>query len=141
NGNGHSPPAFKPDYTVEGSLEFQPTGFHLILQLVQPSDGSYVWSEAADCRLDDLGSVEQLAQLLLRELAAFPNETMARRQASQQDGRDAYLQGRYYWKLATPDTIRNSVSCFTKAVESDGNYAAALVSLDEALTVSGIVCF
>src|SRR5579864_6247082 len=60
NGNGHSPPAFKPDYTVEGSIEFQSAGFHLILQLVQPADGSYVWSEAADCRLDDLASVEQL---------------------------------------------------------------------------------
>jgi tetratricopeptide (TPR) repeat protein len=141
NGNGHSAPAFKPDYTVEGSMEFQPAGFHLILQLVQPTDGSYVWSEAADCRLDDLGSVEQLAQLLLRELVAFPNETMARRQASQQDGVDAYLQGRYYWKLATPDTIRNSVSCFTKAVESDGNYAAAWAALAEALTVSAMFGF
>src|SRR5579859_2928096 len=85
NGNGHSPAAVKADYTVAASMEFQPGGFHLILQLVQPADGSYVWSEAADCRLDDLGSVDQLAQLLLRELAAFPNETMARRQASQQD--------------------------------------------------------
>src|SRR4029077_2741329 len=138
NGNGHSPPAFKPDYGLVGSIEFQPEGFHLILQLVQPADGSYVWSEAADCRMDDLASVEQLAQLLLRELTAFPNEAMARRQASRQDGRDAYLQGRYYWKLATPDTIRNSVSCFTKAVESDGNYAAAWAALAEALTVSAM---
>jgi tetratricopeptide (TPR) repeat protein len=126
---------------VESSIEFQPAGFHLILQLVQPADGSYVWSEAADCRLDDFASVEQLAQLLLRELVAFPNESMARRQASQQDGRDAYLQGRYYWKLATPDTIRNSVSCFTKAVESDGNYAAAWAALAEALTVSAMFGF
>src|ERR1700676_4291261 len=60
NGNGHSQPAPKPDYAVEGSIEFQPEGFHLLLQLVQPVDGSYVWSEAADCRMDDLASVEQL---------------------------------------------------------------------------------
>jgi tetratricopeptide (TPR) repeat protein len=138
NGNGHTPPASKPDYGLVGSIEFQPEGFHLILQLVQPADGSYVWSEAADCRMDDLASVEQLAQLLLRELTAFPNEAMARRQASRQDGRDAYLQGRYYWKLATPDTIRNSVSCFTKAIETDPNYAAAWAALAEALTVSSM---
>ncbi|HTA72473.1 MAG TPA: hypothetical protein VK776_29545 [Bryobacteraceae bacterium] len=141
NGNGHSAPAATPDYAVEGSIEFQPGGFHLILQLIQSPDHSYIWSEAADYRLDDLAPVEQLAQLLLRELAAFPNEASARRQASHQDGRDAYLQGRYYWKLATPDTIRNSVSCFTRAVESDVNYAAAWAALAEALTVSSMFGF
>jgi tetratricopeptide (TPR) repeat protein len=141
NGNGHSVPTSAPDYAVEGSIEFQPGGFHLILQLIQSPDHSYVWSEAADYKLDDLAPVEQLAQLLLRELAAFPNEALARRQASHQDGRDAYLQGRYYWKLATPDTIRNSVSCFTRAVESDVNYAAAWAALAEALTVSSMFGF
>jgi tetratricopeptide (TPR) repeat protein len=141
NGNGHAPASSKPDYAVEGSIEFRPDSFHLILQLIQPIDGSYVWSEAADCRFDDLASVEQLAQLLLRELIAFPNESQARRQPSQVDGRDAYLQGRYYWKLATPDTIRSSVSCFTKAVESDVNYAAAWAALAEALTVSSMFGF
>ena len=141
NGNGHSAPAPGPDYSVEGSIEFSGGGFHLILQLIQPADGSYIWSEAADYQVDDLSPVEQLAQLLLRELAAFPNESLARRQASHQDGRDAYLQGRYYWKLATPDTIRNSVSCFTHAVESDGKYAAAWAALAEALTVSSMFGF
>lgn len=141
NGNGHSAPALLPDYSVAGSLEFHPDGFHLILQLIQSTDGSYVWSEAADYHLNDLAPVEQLAQLLLRELTVFPNESMARRQASHQDGRDAYLQGRYYWKLATPDTIRNSVSCFTQAIESDSNYAAAWAALAEALTVSAMFGF
>ena len=142
-GNGHSPPssASKADYALEASLQFQPGGFHLILQLIQTADGSYVWSEAADFRLDDLASVEQIAQLLLRELAALPNEAMARRQASDQDSRDAYLQGRYCWKLATPDTIRNSVSCFAKAVEFDENYAAAWAALAEALMVSSLFGF
>ena len=141
NGNGYSSPASKPDYAVEGSIEFQPGGFHLILQLVQPADGSYIWSEATDGRLNDLAAVEELAQLMLHELVAFPNEALARRQASHQESSDAYLQGRYYWKLATPDTIRNSVSCFTKAVESDSNYAAAWAALAESLMVSSMFGF
>src|SRR6202011_2927125 len=64
NGNGHAAAASAPDYAVEGSIEFQPGGFHLILQLIQSPDNSYIWSEAADYRLDDLAPVEQLAQLL-----------------------------------------------------------------------------
>ena len=34
-------------YVVEGSIEFQPDDFHLILQLQHGADGSYIWSERA----------------------------------------------------------------------------------------------
>ncbi len=48
------------------------------------------------------------------------------------------MQGRYHWKLATPDSIRNSVAYFTKAVETDANYAAAWAALSEALLVTSV---
>src|SRR5262249_46273497 len=51
---------------------------------------------------------------------------------------DFYLQGRYFWKLATPDNIRQSVNLFSNAVESDNNYAAAWAALAEALLVSSM---
>lgn len=141
NGHGHAPHAASSDYVIEGSIEFQPFGFRLILQLMQSADSSYIWSESADCGFEDLSPIEQLAQGMLREIAAFPNEAQARRQAAHQDSRDAYLEGRYNWKLATPDTIRNSVSCFNRAIDFDGNYGAAWAALAEALLVSSIFGF
>ena len=48
------------------------------------------------------------------------------------------MQGRYHWKLGTPDSIRNSIASFTKAVETDSNYAAAWAALSEALLVSSV---
>ncbi len=63
---------------------------------------------------------------------------MARRQSDRKESCDAYLQGRYHWKLATPDSIRNSIAFFTKAVETDPNYAAAWAALSEALLVSSV---
>jgi tetratricopeptide (TPR) repeat protein len=137
NGNGHAAPA--ADYTVAGSIEFRPEDFHLILQVQQSADGSYVWSEAADCQLEDLSCVDRLAQALLRDLTTPPNEAIvARRQAVPVESRDFYLQGRYFWKLATPDSIRDSVAYFTKAVESDDSYAAAWAALAEALLLSSM---
>ncbi len=65
-------------------------------------------------------------------------ELVARRQSDRKEGCDAYLQGRYHWKLATPDSIRNSVAFFTKAVETDPNYAAAWAALSEALLVTSV---
>jgi tetratricopeptide (TPR) repeat protein len=127
------------DYLVEGSMEFQNDGFRLLLQLQQSVDGSYIWSETADGRLQDLSCIDHLAQQLVRDLAAPAREgVVARRQSERKESCDAYLQGRYHWKLGTPDSIRNSVAFFTKAVETDPNYAAAWAALSEALLVSSV---
>lgn len=135
NGHTHAP----AEYVVEGSLEFQGENFHLILQLLQQSDHSYIWSEAACGQCSDLRCVDQLAQSLIHELVFSPSEALvARRQTTGKESRDHYVQGRYYWKLATPDSIQNSVSFFSKAVECDGNYAAAWAALGESLLVSSM---
>jgi tetratricopeptide (TPR) repeat protein len=137
--NGHTPPNNPADYVIEGSVEFQEDGFRLMLQLLQNVDGSYIWSETADGRLQDLSCVDQLAQQLVRDLTSPVSEAViARRQSYRKESCDAYLQGRYHWKLATPDSIRNSVAFFTKAVETDPNYAAAWAALSEALLVSSV---
>jgi len=127
------------DYVLDGSLEFHDNAFHLLLQLMQTADRSYIWSETTDGHLQDLSCIDQLAQQLVRDLAAPAAEAViARRQPDHTDSGDAYLQGRYHWKLATPDSIRNSIASFTKAVEADPNYGAAWAALSEALLVSSV---
>jgi tetratricopeptide (TPR) repeat protein len=127
------------DYLIEGSMELQEGGFHLLLQLQQGVDGSYIWSETADGQLQDLSCIDYLAQQLVRDLAAPTRGVIvARRHSDRKESRDAYLQGRYHWKLATPDSIRNSVGFFTEAVETDPNYAAAWAALSEALLVTSV---
>lgn len=141
NGNGHAPES-KANYMVEGSIEFVGDRFHLLLQLLQCSDRSCIWSDAADCQLGDLSSVDHLAQALVRDLMAPPcDSTTVRRQAGHKESRDSYLQGRFYWKLGTPDSIRESAACFTRAVEYDSDYAAAWAALAEALLVSSLFGF
>ncbi len=135
--NGYGP-ASRPDLVVEGSIEFHPNQFHLILQLARYADGSYIWSGAIDGQFEDLGSVEQLARSLVRDLMTPVSEVATRRQAAHKESLDAYLQGRYFWKLATPDNIRQSVNLFSNAVECDENYAAAWAALAEALLVSSM---
>jgi tetratricopeptide (TPR) repeat protein len=139
---GITPPASgssTADYLIEGSMELHQDGIRLLLQLQQGVDGSYIWSETADVRLQDLSGIDQLAQQLVRDLGAPAREgVVARRQSDRKESCDAYLQGRYHWKLATPDSIRNSVAFFSKAVENDPNYAAAWAALSEALLVSSV---
>lgn len=132
-------PSNPSDYVLDGSLEFHEDGFHLLLQLMQTAERSYIWSETADGRLQDLSCIDHLAQQLVRNLTAPAGEAVtARRQPDRAESGDAYLQGRYHWKLATPGSIRNSVDFFTKAVEADPNYSAAWAALSEALLVSSV---
>jgi tetratricopeptide (TPR) repeat protein/TolB-like protein len=140
--NGLSRHVTTADYVIEGSLEFLPEGYHLIVQLFNSADGSYTWSEATDFEYPDLRGVAQLAQSLLRELVAPPDHAViARRHSEHKEIRDFYLQGRYHWKLATPDSIRNSVACFSHAVEFDENYAAGWAALSQSLLVSSMFGF
>lgn len=138
-GNGHST---HPDYVLEGSVEFRPEGYHVTLQVSQASDGSYIFSETADLPVDDLAGVDRIVQLLLQELASSAHSAgAARRHTTHKESADWYLQGRYYWKLSDPDSIRHSVTFFAKAVEADENYAAAWAALSEALLVSSMFGF
>ncbi|MGA2212270.1 MAG: hypothetical protein ABSH31_03255 [Bryobacteraceae bacterium] len=127
------------DYVLEGSIEFDNGGFRLLVQVLQSCDRSYIWSETTAGRFEDLAGVDHLARQLVRDLAAPAAEAViARRQPDRTESGDAYLEGRYHWKLATPDSIRNSIGFFTKAVETDPPYGAAWAALSEALLVSSV---
>ena len=58
----------KPDYIIEGSVEMRGAQIHLIVQVLSTMDSSYVWSESADCEMENLACVEDLARSLTREL-------------------------------------------------------------------------
>ena len=137
-GNGHASVANRPDFVVEGSIEFRQDDFHLILQLARYADRSYIWSGAVDGQIGDLSGVEQTARSLVSDLMTPSSDIAMRRHSAHKESLDFYLEGRYFWKLATPDNIRQSVNLFSKAVEPDQNYAAAWAALAEALLVSSM---
>ena len=130
----------KPDAVVEGSMHFHSDHVNVILQLLNTTDASYVWSEQVDCKLDDLSPVEDLARSLNRALVTnvVTDGFRARRLGADRHSFDLYLQGRYHWKLGTPDTIRESIPLFTKAVEHDPSYAAAWAALSQSLLISSV---
>lgn len=130
----------KPDAVVEGSLHFHTDRVNVILQLLNTADSTYGWSEQVDCKLDDLSPVEDLARSLNLSLiaAGAGNGARMRRNGADRQVYDFYLQGRYNWKLGTPESIRDSVPLFTKAVEHDPAYAAAWAGLSQSLLIGTI---
>jgi tetratricopeptide (TPR) repeat protein len=129
--------AEKPDAVVDGSMHFHADRVNVILQLLNTADSSYVWSEQVDCKPDDLSPVEGLARALNRALLApvTGGGARVRHKGTDRHGFDSYLQGRYHWKIGTPESIRDSVPLFTKAIDHDRDYAAAWAALSQSLLI------
>ena len=140
--NGAAPEPPKADYLLEGIVEIHDQRIRLILQLQNTIDGSYGWSESTECDFGNLSNIEAAARALNRELLTPRNEpARAKIRGEHKQSYDSYLQGRYYWKLATPESVRSSVSSFKKATESNPAYAAAWAALAEAMALSSMFGF
>jgi tetratricopeptide (TPR) repeat protein len=140
--NGATPELPKADYLLEGIVEIHDQRIRLILQLQNVIDGSCGWSESTECDFNNLSNIEALARAVNRELLTPRNEaSRARIHGEHKQSYDSYLQGRYYWKLATPESVRSSVASFQKASESNPAYAAAWAALAEAMALSSMFGF
>jgi tetratricopeptide (TPR) repeat protein len=129
----------KPDYIVESSLRLQGENLQLLVQLLNVIDGSHVWSEAAECTIQDLLPVEDLARDLNRELLAPSGDGVrAKLGGEHEQAYVHYLRGRFEWKLGAVENIRDSVKLFEQAVGVDPSYGAAWAALAEALVVSSL---
>lgn len=140
NGNGHgNGNGAGVDYVLDGQIAQEANGTRLLLQLLSVADGAYIWSESGD--VDNLPSV---ARSLNRALLTFGSKTATarlQRHRGRSAGKELYIQGRYNWKLGTPETVRSSANMFAKAVERDATFAAAWGALSESLIVNGLFGF
>jgi TolB-like protein len=131
--SAHSNGSPKPDYVLEGRIERNGDDMQLLLQLLNVAENAYVWSDSGE-RAD----LENLARCLNRAVitSGRPENGLTKLRSAKNQSFDFYLQGRYLWKLGTPDSIKSSVVYFTKAVELDAPYAAAWAASAEASIVA-----
>jgi DNA-binding winged helix-turn-helix (wHTH) protein/Tfp pilus assembly protein PilF len=57
------------------------------------------------------------------------NASLHTRHPANQQAKDLYLQGRFYWSKRTPDDLNKAVDYFTQAIVHDPGYAEAYVGL------------
>ena len=131
--------AAKPDYLLECRIEKHGDGSQVFLQLMNVKDRAYVWSE-----YDDLANIEHLAGSLNRAMtpAGFrPENGHHGTKSSQPESFDLYLQGRYQWRLAAPESFGVSQALFSQSVSIQPNYAAAWAAMAEASLLSAVFGF
>jgi Flp pilus assembly protein TadD len=108
-------------------------------QLIDVRDGSHLWSERFDRRLEDvfaiqdeiaLAVVEKLeVKLLGRERAA-----VVKRHTENLEAHNAYLEGLFEWNKMTPEGFVRCQELFQKAMDLDPEFAPPYARLADSFT-------
>ena len=104
--------------------------------LSSTSDGSLLWSQQFDRRLDDVLAVQdEIARTIVGTLRAksFADPWAAPRRRHTPDARAyrLYLQGRFEWNRRTQEGVAAGIRCFEQAIAVDPRYALAYTGLSD----------
>jgi serine/threonine-protein kinase len=121
-------------HVLEGSVRRAGDRLKVRVQLVN-ADGSVIWSESYDRRLEDVFAVqEEIAQAVVRslevKLVATPGP-LVRPATKDLMAYDLFLKGRYVRRGMAPDQMRLAIEYFEQAVARDPSYARAYAWLSD----------
>ena len=125
------------DTVLEGTVRRMGQQLRVTAQLVSTADGSLVWSQRYDRRLDDAFAIQdELARTIVNTLRATSfaglatrGEPGSRRRPASERAYLLYLKGRYEWKKNTRQGLVEAIRLFEEAIAVDPNYAQAWTGL------------
>jgi serine/threonine protein kinase/tetratricopeptide (TPR) repeat protein len=122
------------EHALEGSVRRAGDRLKVRVQLVN-ADGSVIWSESYDRRLEDVFAVqEEIAQAVVRALEVklvAARGPLVRPATKDLTAYDLFLKGRYVRRGMAPDQMRLAIQYFERAVARDPSYARAYAWLSD----------
>ena len=119
---------------LEGTVRRAGQQLRITAQLVSTDDGSLLWSERYDRKLEDVFAIQdEIARTIVNTLRAtsfadLPAPRPRRYRASPSAYR-LYLKGRYEWNRRTQEGVAASIGYFEQAIAEDPGYALAYTGL------------
>lgn len=110
---------------LDGSVQRADDRVRISVTLLSGSDGSVMWAERYDRRLEDIFAIQdEIARSVATELrATLKGGSLVRQETTDPQAHSLYLQGLYLWNRRTAPSIRQAVGLFEQALERDPNYA------------------
>jgi len=106
----------------------------IIVQLIDVSSGTLIWSEQFNRDLDDVFVIQDeitltLVDKLRLDLLGEDKQKLAKRYTINLDAHNLFLKGQYFWKKRTERAIRKSIEYYKKAIKIDPRFALAYAEL------------
>jgi serine/threonine-protein kinase len=119
---------------VEGSVRKAGDRLRITAQLVDARDGSHLWSDRYDRRLEDVFAIQDeialaIVQNLRVELLGRERAAVVRRPTDNMDAYQVFLKAWFHWNELTEQGYVRSLDCFNEAIRIDPTFASAYVGL------------
>jgi len=126
----------KVDYVVEGSVRRQGDQVRVNADLLRASDGSRLWSDSYDGKIDDIFAIQKqiggaIAGALRRKLIQAP--ALSGPLVTNGEAYNLYLTARGLIRTRNRDVFVTSSNLLRDAIKIDPNYAPAWASLAESI--------
>ena len=121
-------------YVVEGSVRRFDNQVRVNVQLIDANSGGHVWAERYDGTYDDVFALQDkitnnIVASLAIKLTAGEQERLNRKETNSTQAYDAFLKGWELYLRQTPESFRQAIAQFEKAVELDPGYSRAHAAL------------
>jgi TolB-like protein/DNA-binding winged helix-turn-helix (wHTH) protein/Flp pilus assembly protein TadD len=128
------------EYLLDGTVRTEGGRLRVTTTLIRVRDQEHVWSHAYERELTSALALEQdlsaaIAGQVRTRLSPDAAGVTVARQTAVPEAYDAYLRGRFLQNRRTPESNRQAIESYRRAVALDPNYALAWASL--AFTYSG----
>ena len=136
----------KADYILEISVQTSSGHLHIMAQLIQVQDQTYLWAESYDYSPGNWIPIQnEVAQCVARSLGLKllplrPADTLERATQSA-DAHLLYLQGCQHQWEQTEESLRKSIGYFERAIQLDPSFAAAYSALANSYSTVGLLGF
>ncbi len=124
---------------VEGSVRKADDRLRITAQLIDIRDGSHLWSERFDRRLEDVFAIQDEIALAIVEnlkvkLLAGEKASLVRSHTDNLEAHNAYLVGLFEWNKMSPEGFVRCQELFQEAIHLDPEFAPAYAQLADAFT-------
>ena len=117
---------------LEGSVRKAGNRLRITTQLIHAADGSHLWSESYDRKVDDVFRIQdEIAAAIVKrlELSLMDPGTPGVAPTRSPEAHALYLQGRYLADRDTVEDLDQALRLFQHAIAVDPGYAAAYARL------------
>jgi len=122
------------DAVVTGSVFVQGNDLRVQINLVDAKDGSQVWGDQYNRKIQDIFSVQteisnRISSELRLQLTGEQKQQMNRQYTENVDAYRLYLTGRYHLNKRTKEDFEKADAAFQQAIAKDPNFALAYAGL------------
>jgi DNA-binding winged helix-turn-helix (wHTH) protein/tetratricopeptide (TPR) repeat protein len=131
------------DFLIAGTVHVEliramkSSPIRVMIQLVDVQNGNVTWSDSVEGGLDEILTLhDRLAgatgHAIARSLTMQEKEQLTKRHTEDNGAYQDYLKGRYYAGQYTARGWSKAITCFSRAVQKDPNYALAYCGIADA---------